>query len=119
MNIVNLIGRLTKDPEVSVGGSGKTYCKFSLAVNRLGKDAGADFINCVAFGKTADLIEKYLKKGSRLAVNGRIQTGKYEKSGVTHYTTEIMVGTVEFLGDSGKGISDKDVADYFGGEIIG
>lgn len=108
MNHVTLIGRLTRDPEVRYGAQSQSaVAKFSLAVDRGGKDKGADFINCTAFGKTAELIERYTSKGKQLAVQGRIQTGKYEKDGRTIYTTDVVVDRIEFLGskDSGPAIS--------------
>ncbi len=96
MNIVALMGRLTADPKC--GQSGETrYARFSLAVDRRGKDAGADFISCVAFGKAAETAEKWLKKGSRIACDGRIQTGSYtNKDGQKVYTTDVIVGGWEF-----------------------
>ena len=105
MNNVSLVGRITKDIEVKEY-SGTAVAKFTLAVNRGGKDAGADFISCTAFNKTADLMEQYLSKGSQIGVQGRIQTGSYEKDGVTHYTTDVLVDRVEFL-DSKKTDDEK------------
>ena len=80
MNKVILLGRLTRDPEVRWGqkkNSQEQLCivRFSLAVDRRGRDAGADFVSCVIFGKSAESAEKYLHKGSKIAVSGRIQTG--------------------------------------------
>lgn len=97
MNLVVLTGRITKDVEVKYGQSGMAFCKFSLAVNRMKKDDPADFINCAAFGKTAELIGEYLGKGSRLGVQGRIQTGTYEVKGEKRYSTDVMVEKIEFL----------------------
>lgn len=97
MNKVMLIGRLTRDPEIR-GEGDKKVAKFSLAVDRFSKDNGADFPNCVAFGKKADFAEKWLKKGSKIAVEGRIQTGSYtNKDGVKVYTTDIVVDNSEFV----------------------
>lgn len=104
MNSVILIGRLTRDPEVRYGAqSQNAVARFTLAVDRGGKDRngedrGADFISCVCFGKTAELVEKYIVKGRQIAVQGRIQTGKYEKDGRTVYTTDVVADRVEFLG---------------------
>lgn len=95
MNHIVLIGRLTRDPEVRVSQSGKSVARFTLAVDRrFSKDT--DFISCVAFGKTAEFIEKYTKKGTKIAVEGRLETGSYEKNGVKHYTTTVVVENVEF-----------------------
>lgn len=99
MNQVIIIGRLTKDPETRYGTSGTAIAKFSVAVDRIGKDAGADFIPVKVFGKTAENCERYLGKGSQVGVSGRIQTGSYEKKdGTKVYTTEVVADRVEFLG---------------------
>ena len=103
MNKVTLIGRLTKDPEIRYSaGSQTAVARFSLAIDRgkkaNGEDAGTDFPNIVAFGKTAELVEKYVVKVQQLAVEGRIQTGSYERDGVKRYTTDIVAERVEFLG---------------------
>lgn len=92
-------GRLTADPEVRQTNSGKIVASYRLAVDRNVKTEGqpeADFINCVAWGKTGELAEKYLHKGMKILVEGRIQTGSYEKDGVKHYTTDIIVDRHEF-----------------------
>ena len=101
MNNVVLIGRLTKDPELKYSQSGKAYCRFTVAVNRDFNKDEADFINCLAFGKTAETIAEWLGKGRRIALHGRIQTGSYEnKNGDTVYTTEIVADRFEFLDNS-------------------
>ena len=90
MNKVILIGRLTRDPE-----DHDTFCKYTIAVDRYKE--GADFINCVAFGKSADFAKNYLSKGTKVAVTGRIQTGSYKnKEGQTVYTTDVVIETQEF-----------------------
>lgn len=95
-------GRLTRDPEVrySQGENSMAIAKFTLAVDRRFKKQGeqdADFINCVAFGKTAEFVEKYFSKGMKIIVEGRIQTGSYtNKEGNKVYTTDIAVEQVEF-----------------------
>ena len=100
MNSVQLLGRLTRDPDVRYTDGGSTIARFSLAVDRRFKQEGgetADFINCIAFGKTAEFIEKYIFKGTKIALNGRIQTGSYaNKDGVKVYTTDVVVENVEF-----------------------
>ena len=98
MNKVILIGRLTKDPDVRYANE-KAVARFNLAVDRRYKQDGgqtADFPSCVAFGKTAEFIEKYIRQGVKIAIEGRIQTGSYEKDGVKHYTTDVIVEAVEF-----------------------
>lgn len=102
MNKVILVGRLTRDPETRTSGD-TTVTRFSLAVDRRFRKAGdetspsADFPSCVAFGKTAEFIEKYFKQGMKIAIEGRIQTGNYtDKDGVKHYTTDVIVEQAEF-----------------------
>lgn len=96
-NLVILTGRLTKDPELKHGASGTAYCKFTLAVNRMKKDDPADFIFCSAFGKTAELIAEYVKKGNNLGVQGRLQQDTYEKDGEKVSKTGVTVDKIEFL----------------------
>lgn len=98
MNQVELIGRLTKDIELRYTASQVAVARFSVAIDR-GKDKdgnskGADFPSCIAFGKTAEFLEKYVGKGNRLSIVGRIQTGSYEKDGVKHNTTDVIVDKV-------------------------
>ena len=110
MNSVNLIGRLTDTPAIHVTKDNK-IANFFLAVARIGSE-DADFIRCVAFGKTADFIEQYFDKGSRVGITGRIQTGRYEnKDGETVYTTDVIVERCDFADgpkqDSGSGRSGR------------
>lgn len=102
MNAVQLIGRLTKDPEVRyTQNSGTAICTFTLAVDR-GKDkqgnSEADFIRCKCFEKLAENMERYKKKGDQLALEGRIQTGSYEGNNGTVYTTDVICSRIEFIG---------------------
>lgn len=96
------MGRLTADPEVrySQGDNSTAIARYTLAVNRRFQREGeqtADFINCVAFGKSGEFAEKYFQKGMRVAISGRIQTGSYtNKDGVKVYTTDIVVEEQEF-----------------------
>lgn len=96
MNNVSLVGRLTKDPEVRYTQENLAIARFTLAVSRR-KANEADFPNIIAFGKTAEFIEKYFHKGMRMGLNGRIQTGSYEKEGKKVYTTEVVADNVEFV----------------------
>ncbi len=100
MNKVILAGRLTKDIEVNYSKKGKdslAIAKFTLAVNRPGKDADTDFISCTVFGSLAETLEQYVFKGDQIIVAGRIQTGSYEdKDGNTRYTTDVIVNTFDF-----------------------
>lgn len=104
MNKTLLIGRTTKDPDIRYTQSEQpmTIARFNLAVDRRFKKDGeqsADFISCVAFGKTAEFIEKYVFKGTKIAVEGRIQTGSYtNQDGNKVYTTDVVVEQVEFAG---------------------
>jgi len=103
MNKVILCGRLVRDPEVKTTQGGKTYCKFVVACDRAKKDAGADFLPCIAWDRTAELIGNYFGKGRRILLEGRIQTGSYEaKDGTKRHTTDIMVDRVEFVESKSK-----------------
>lgn len=109
MNKVILIGRLCNDPDVTYAQNGNAIAKYRLAVNRDRKKDGqqeADFLNCVAFGKSAEFVRSYLHKGTKIAVEGRIQTGHYDKDGTRHYTTDIIVDRHEFC-------ESKQVADSY------
>ena len=110
MNKVILMGRLTREPEVRYSGE-TAVARYSLAVDRKYKkdgEATADFISCVAFGKNGEFAEKYLKKGMKIAVTGRIQTGSYtNKDGVKVYTTDIIVEEHEFAESKGNGTQDS------------
>ena len=102
MNKVIEIGRLVREPEIrySQGASSTCIARYTLAVDRKFKQEGqpnADFINCIAFGKLGEFAEKYLHKGVKIAVTGRIQTGSYKnKDGNTVYTTDVVVEEQEF-----------------------
>lgn len=115
MNKVILIGRLTKDVDFRKGDNDKVSARFNLAVNRRFKNANgdteADFPSCVAFGKTAEFINNYFKRGSAIAITGRIQTGSYEKDGAKVYTTDVFVDEAEFVESKGNGGSDNAKAD--------
>ena len=108
MNLVVLYGRLTRDPELRYSQNGAPSCFTSVAVNRtMSKEkreeaeaAGqptADFIGIKAFGKTAEMLANYFHKGNRIAVEGRISTGSYEKNGERVYTTDVIVNRVHFV----------------------
>lgn len=100
MNKAFLMGRLTKDAEVrySQTDSNMAIARFTVAVDRRGRDAGTDFISCVAFGKQAEVIEKYFKKGSRIGIVGHINTGSYiNHDGAKIYTTDIAVDELHFI----------------------
>lgn len=123
MNKVLLIGRLTRDPELRKTQSGQSFVRFSVAVNRNFKNAQgeneADFINCIAWRGTADTIARYLTKGSKIAVEGRIQTGSYDdaSTGKKVYTTDVVCENFEFLDTRGAqnsgGFEQRDNFDPF------
>jgi single-strand DNA-binding protein len=111
MNRVVLMGRLTRDPNVSYTQAEQPMCiaRYTLAVDRRNKDTDgnrqADFISCVAFGKSGEFVEKYLHKGIKVCISGRIQTGSYtNKDGVKVYTTDVVVEEHEFC--ESKGAND-------------
>ena len=105
MNSVSIIGRLTRDPDVRYKDE-LAIARFSVAVPRprqKDKDATSDFPSCIAFGKTAETIEKYLGKGRLVGITGRIQTGNYtDKDGKKVYTTEVVADRIEFLDKAEK-----------------
>ena len=114
MNKVELIGRLARDPDIRYTmGPGDPMCiaRYTLAVDRrYRKQDGsteADFISCVAFGKAGEFVEKYLKKGMKIAVAGRIQTGSYEKDGRKIYTTDVVAEEQEFCESKKTGIAGR------------
>ena len=101
INNVVLVGRVTKDIELKVTPTGKSVCSFSLAVERKFVQNGekiTDFINCQSWGKSAETLEKYVKKGMMIGIEGRIQTRKYTKQhGQTVYVTEVVADSFSFL----------------------
>ena len=120
MNKVILMGRLTRDPEVrySQGESATAIARYTLAVdrrfNRNNDENSADFIGCVAFGRSAEFAEKYLRKGTKVVVTGRIQTGSYtNKDGVKVYTTDVVVEDLEFA--ESKNAAANNDGGYSGG----
>ena len=116
MNKVVLMGRLTRDPDVrySQGETPLAIARYTLAVDRRFKRNGeqdADFINCVAFGRTAEFAEKYLKQGTKMVVSGRIQTGSYtNKDGQRVYTTDVVVEEQEFAESKSSAAANSGAA---------
>lgn len=113
MNNVQIIGRLTADPELRRTQSGISSCRFTVAVNRKYKNKDtdqydADFISCVAWKQTAEFISRYFSKGKMIALQGNLRTGSFQDRNhqdVTHYTTDVFVENVEFCGDKGGNTS--------------
>ena len=116
MNSVQLVGRFTRDPEVRYTDGGSTIARFSLAVDRRFKSENgptADFPNCVAFGKTAEFIEKYFHKGMKIGLQGRIQTGSYTNNeGQKVYTTDVIAGSCEFVESKSTQQSSQDAGGF-------
>ena len=109
------MGRLTRDPEVRYGQSGNAVANFSIAVDRRFKrdgEAQADFFNCTAFGKTGEFVEKYLKKGIKVVVDGELQNNNYEdKNGTKHYSVQIIVNQIEFAESKSSQTNSNDTAE--------
>lgn len=113
MNSVILIGRPTRDPEIKTTSNGGAMAAFTLAVDRSSKDDGADFPRIKCFGKSAEIVEKYVTKGKAIAVQGRISTSSYQdKEGKTIYATDVIADRVELLGKA-----DKQEADAKSGRV--
>lgn len=117
MNVVALTGRLTKDWDVRVTPNGTQIARNSIAVQRKFKNANGDyetdFINLIAFGKTADVVGQYTQKGSQFGVQGRIQTGSYEnQQGQRVYTTDIVVDSFDFLERKKDNATNQDTPQY-------
>ncbi|RGD64452.1 single-stranded DNA-binding protein [Lachnospiraceae bacterium OF09-6] len=117
MNKVILIGRLTREPEVrySAGENATVIARYTLAVDRKYKQEGqqnADFIQCIAFGKSAEFAEKYFRKGMKIAITGRIQTGSYtNKEGQKVYTTDVVIEEQEFAESKNASGADREARD--------
>lgn len=113
MNKTILIGRTTKDIDLryTTGEKQTAVARFTLAVNRYRKDDGADFISCVAFGKTAENLDRYVHKGDKIGIIGHIQTGSYEKDGRKIYTTDVIVEETEFLSSQRQTEPQKTISD--------
>lgn len=118
MNKVILVGRLTADPELRQTQSGVASCRFTVAVDRkfADKNTGekqSDFITCVAWRQTAEFVSRYFNKGKMIALEGSLRTGKYQDKNhedVTHYTTEVYVDNVEFVGGKSDGGQQTQIA---------
>ena len=112
------IGRLVRDPNVKYTQGGKAYASFTLAIDRRRSGDGnppADFISCVAWEKTAEIISQYVSKGQKIAVEGRIQTRSYDANdGTKRYVTEVVVNSMEFCDRKGGGASTTNGGAYAG-----
>lgn len=118
MNVVALIGNLTRNPEVRYTNDHMAIASFSIAINRPpkkdGTEGGADFPRVTVFGKQAENCERFLHRGSKVGIVGKIQTGSYEKDGQRVYTTDIVADRVEFLGrpQEANATQDQNVIDF-------
>ena len=114
LNKVILAGRMTADPEIKQTPQGVAVTTFSVAVNRKGKDAPTDFINCVAWRNTADFICKYFKKGNSICVEGEIQVRSYDdKDKIKRYATEILIKEAYFVDSKNDVKEEKEIAPNF------
>jgi len=110
VNKVILLGTFGRDPEIRYMTNGDAVCNFSIATSEVWKDKNSgeqnektEWHKCVAFRKTGEIIGEYMKKGSKIYIEGKLQTRKWEKDGQDHYSTEILVDNFQFVGDSGGG----------------
>ena len=117
MNKIILLGRLTRDPEIRYTASQMAVANFTLAIDRqvkAGEEKKADFPRCKAFGKTAEVIERYAHKGKQIAIEGRLQTGSYQKDdGSTVYTTDVIVDRLTLLGGGSQQDGSQEPASDF------
>ena len=97
MNQVQLLGRLTKDPELKYTTAGKAFLRISIAVPQERDKTQANFINCVAWNKPAEIIAEHFKKGNRINLVGKLTSRKYEDAGVKKWVTEVMIDSFDFI----------------------
>lgn len=109
MNSINISGRLTKDPQAATLQSGTKYCKFTVAVDRPFQKDKADFIDVIAWDKTADLVQRYLVKGRQVIVQGSLQIDTYEKDGVKRTKAVVRADRVEFIGGNPNTAQNQNV----------
>ncbi len=120
MNKAILKGRLIADPELRQTPNSISVTKFTVAVDRYaksGEEKKADFISCVAWRQTAEFVSKYFSKGKEILLIGSLQTGSYEKDGVKHYTTDVLVDNVEFCGSKSSGQTQEDTPNVNIGDL--
>lgn len=120
MNKIMLIGRLTKDPELRYTQGGTAVANFTLAVNRRftnqSGEREADFINCVAWNKSAEFVANYFKKGQQMALEGRLMVSSYDgNDGQRHWKTEVVAEQIEFVGSKGNGSNSNNASGNSGG----
>ena len=118
MNKIILTGNLTKDPEIRYTNNGACYVKMGIAVNRpFSKEKEVDFFNLTAWQKTAEFCGRYLQKGSRVLVEGRLQISTYEKNGEKRFSTDVIIENIEFAGGKSKTKSDEPKGEWDGESV--
>lgn len=118
LNVVAVQGRLTRDPELRRTQEGKAVCSFSVAVQRNMADKVVDYIDCVAFGQTAEFLPKYFQKGKELTVQGRLQTRTWtDKEGKNRKSVEVFVDLVNFCGSKAQQANEFVPVDVEEGEL--
>lgn len=120
MNKVILLGRLVKDPEIKVTSNGKTFARFTVAVNRRyvsGEKRDADFIPCKAWNKTAEFVGNWFNKGARILLEGEMRSERYEKNGKKIYRTEVLVSNANFVDYKKKDGDGQEPMKSFGAEV--
>jgi len=113
INNVTLVGRVVRDLEVKTTTSGKEVASFALAVDGYGKDSPANFIDCVAWGKAAEILGQYATKGKQIGITGRIQTRNWEKDDIKRKATEVVIDQFQLLGSKGDGSSAAPASERY------
>ena len=113
INNVTLVGRVVRDIEVKTTNSGKEVASFALAVDGYGKDTPANFIDCVAWGKAAEILGQYATKGKQIGITGRIQTRNWEKDDIKRKATEVVIDQFQLLGSKGDGSSAAPASERY------
>lgn len=110
MNKIILMGRVTREPDIRYGGDNRAVARYCIAVDRRYKNANGeyptDFFNLVSFGKTAEFVEKYINKGTKIVVEGELQNNNYEKDGKKIYQDQIVISNVEFAESKNSGSTE-------------
>jgi len=118
MNNVNLIGRLTRDPELNTTQTGKTVANFSIAINRRFNKDETDFFDCTAWGKTAEIIGEYLRKGNQVGINGELRQDRFEVEGQKRSKIKINVNQIDFIGSKQEAGNNQENKTVVEGEAV-
>jgi len=118
MNNVNLIGRLTRDPELNATQTGKTVVNFSIAINRRFNKDETDFFDCTAWGKTAEIIGEYLRKGNQVGINGELRQDRFEVEGQKRSKIKINVNQIDFIGSKQEAGNNQENKTVVEGEAV-